>query len=48
MGIPRGMPSDRIPSEDPQPVPHRRTQAKGIAIAIVLIAVILIAVLFLL
>jgi len=48
MGVPRGMPSDRIPSEDHQPVPHRRNQVKAIATAIILIAVVLIAVLLLL
>lgn len=46
MGVPRGMPSDRVPPEDPQPIPHRRNQM--IAIAIILMAIAVIAVLILL
>jgi hypothetical protein len=48
MGVPRGLPSERIPSEDSQPVPRRRNQARAIATVIALMVIVLVALLVLL
>jgi hypothetical protein len=42
------MPSERIPSEDSQPVPRRRNQARAIATVIALMVIVLVALLVLL